>query len=176
MGHQGLWETSRVALHLGLRNHCKQAIISWLTTLATRAWWCFCITVINSRTQVSGLHAVEAAGLSGSERWSETINLVCLALYRTVAEFKVNWNFKGTSTASNYGTVSNYGTASNYSTACEWVCISISISISIVPGFTTSPCLRSNSKWRLPSFVRPSSYPVLLLQCILLNTIAYTAA
>ena len=64
---------------------------------------------------------VEAAGLSGSGRWCKTINLVCLALYRTVAEFKGDCNFKSASNTSNYGTASYK-----------------SISISIIPGFTTS--------------------------------------
>ena len=42
---------------------------------------------------------VEAAGLSGSGRWCET-NLVCLPLYRTVAEFNGDCNFEGASTVS----------------------------------------------------------------------------
>ena len=49
---------------------------------------------------------VEAASLSGSGCWCETINLVYLPLYRMVAEFKGDWNFEGASTVSNYSTAS----------------------------------------------------------------------
>ena len=64
---------------------------------------------------------------------------MCCYLYRTVAEFKGDCNFEGTSTASNYGTASE---------SDEW--ISISVSTSIVPGFTTSPNTlraRHSSDW-----------------------------
>ena len=54
---------------------------------------------------------------------------MCSYLCRTVAEFNGDCNFEGTSTVSNYGTASE---------SDEWISISVSISISIIPGFTTS--------------------------------------
>ena len=66
---------------------------------------------------------VEAADLSGSWRWCKTINIVCLPLYRMVAEFKGDCNFEGASTPSNYGAAS--GSIS--------ISIFVSVSISIVP-------------------------------------------
>ena len=64
-------------------------------------------TVIKSVLVIAwkAILTVEAAGFSGK---CETINFVCLALYRMVAEFKGDWNFEGTSTASNYCTASEF--------------------------------------------------------------------
>ena len=103
-------------------------------SLLANAWQIYGATAIKSvRVIARKTMTVEVAGLSGSGRWCETINLVCLPLYRTVAEFKGDCNFESTSNASNYSTAS-------------YKSISISISFPFpfpflfpFPGFTTSP-------------------------------------